>query len=984
MISVCVPVFNGGSFLLEALESIEAQTYQNFELLISDDGSTDDSVTLIKSFVLSSKVKKIYTYSNQSLGIANNCNFLVSKASGKYIKFLFQDDILEPFALETFIINLNGSSDTSLVFSDRHLIYKLGSSGNCHDVFNGCSDLANNWTKIRSWQPGKNLLEDKRLLFDPINKIGEPSNTLIARDSFTKSGGFDPQFCQLLDVDLWFRLMKFGSVIYIDKKLSKFRIHESQQSVLNAKDNLIGDDFLKLYHKLITSNDFSDMSEGFRSRVLDAYKPLMAKSLKSQEINEYLTRIEHLTKRVSFMEETYFWKLRKLLMKFHYLFFPKKNKIKKPKFYSPLTFATFGRINLQNHQNPKVSIIIPFFQQHSTTWLCLKALELNADYYLNFEVILVDDCSENNSDFENSIKGIKVLKNKKNLGFLKSCNNGALIAKGEYLIFLNNDTQIQKEWMYSLIMVLENDSNAGAVGSKLIYPDNKLQEAGGIIWNDATGCNYGKNDQHTLPEYNFLREVDYCSGASLAISKSLFFELDMFEKDYSPAYFEDTDLCFKIRRRGRKVIYQPRSIVIHLEGTSCGKSEEIGVKSYQKKNRVRFLENWSFELPKHFLPSGGSELKYRAANRLSGKNTILVIDSSLPYYDKESGGHRLFQILKILKSLHFHIVFLPANEILDQPYFSLLSDLGIEVLVDECGRYNSEDLLIQRASNIDIAWICRPQMFKRFYHLIKKYSNATFIYDTIDLHYLRLKREWMLDGGKCSKLEKKWKKFKKEEKLFSKKANLALTVTRNEANIVKSWKGENVFVLPNIHTQRFSEIPSFSAREGVLFIGSYLHPPNVDAAKFLINVIMPKVWNQHPNINVTLLGSNPGTDIINLSSEKVLVTGFVQDVNPYFDKAKVFVSPLRFGAGMKGKVGQSLSLGLPVVTTTVGAEGMNLKHKYNALITDDAFEIAKSIKSLLLDPKLWAHLSSNGICAMNRYSPENVAVEIKKILKNII
>ena len=156
---------------------------------------------------------------------------------------------------------------------------------------------------------------------------------------------------------------------------------------------------------------------------------------------------------------------------------------------------------------------------------------------------------------------------------MKSCNEAFQIARGEYIVFLNNDTQIQKGWLAGLIEVLDKNLEVGAVGSKLIYPDNTLQEAGGIIWNDASGCNYGKGGDHNLSQYNFLREVDYCSGASLAISKSLFVELGKFDEKYSPAYFEDTDLCFKVRERGKKVVYQPKSVVIHLEGTSCGKSE---------------------------------------------------------------------------------------------------------------------------------------------------------------------------------------------------------------------------------------------------------------------------------------------------------------------------------------------------------------------------------------------------------------------------
>ena len=148
---------------------------------------------------------------------------------------------------------------------------------------------------------------------------------------------------------------------------------------------------------------------------------------------------------------------------------------------------------------------------------------------VNYEVILVDDYSNENQEFSSCLHNIKIIRNEKNLGFLLSCNLGALSAGGEYLVFLNNDTQVDKNWLHASLSLLKN-KNIGAVGSKLLYPNGNLQEAGGIIWNDASGCNYGKGDDPALPEYNFVREVDYCSGASLITPKTVFNESRWFFK----------------------------------------------------------------------------------------------------------------------------------------------------------------------------------------------------------------------------------------------------------------------------------------------------------------------------------------------------------------------------------------------------------------------------------------------------------------------
>jgi glycosyltransferase involved in cell wall biosynthesis len=324
-------------------------------------------------------------------------------------------------------------------------------------------------------------------------------------------------------------------------------------------------------------------------------------------------------------------------------------------------------------------------------------------------------------------------------------------------------------------------------------------------------------------------------------------------------------------------------------------------------------------------------------------------------------------------------MFLPTNEIADEPYASDLSSLGVELLVDESRENGYQKLLHERLDLIDFAWICRPQMFDQFGNLLKKKSNAQIIYDTIDLHHLRLKRKWRLKGAKDRRLEKKWKQFYNMEKKFSKQSDVTITVTQDEAKVVERWDVNRVFVLPNIHNPRESPIPSFSGRGGLLFIGSYLHPPNVDAVKFLVNDIMPIVWRKFPQMQVTLLGSNPNEDVLSLSSDRVNVTGFIKDVTPYFDLAQIFVSPLRYGAGMKGKIGQSMSLGLPVVTTTIGAEGMYLENEKNALISDNPLEISGNIVRLVSDEELWNNLSMEAVKLMKKFSPKAISLQLGKL-----
>lgn len=198
---------------------------------------------------------------------------------------------------------------------------------------------------------------------------------------------------------------------------------------------------------------------------------------------------------------------------------------------------------------------------------------------------------------------VRVIRNPEGLGFLDSCNRGAEFATGEILVFLNNDTLPRPGWLPPLLRTLTEQPRAGAVGGKLLYPDGTLQEAGGMIFNDASGCNVGRGDARPdRPPYNALREVDYCSGALLATPRALFLSLGGFDRRFRPAYYEDTDYCFSLWDRGYRVFYQPESEVVHIEGVTSGTDLRSGVKSHQVVNRLKFAEKWRTALASQTAP----------------------------------------------------------------------------------------------------------------------------------------------------------------------------------------------------------------------------------------------------------------------------------------------------------------------------------------------------------------------------------------------
>jgi O-antigen biosynthesis protein len=637
------------------------------------------------------------------------------------------------------------------------------------------------------------------------------------------------------------------------------------------------------------------------------------------------------------------------------------------------------------HDSPQVSIIIPVYNQIDYTFKCLCSIAEQISSELAFEVIVINDCSTDQTvTILDQIKGLKRIDNTENLGFIHSCNRGVESAKGEYIYFLNNDTELKPEALEQLLLVCEQDPTVGAVGSKLLNSEGSLQEAGGIIWQDGSGWNYGRNENAYAPEYNYLRPVDYCSAASLLVRKSVLTNLNGLLTDLAPAYYEDTDLCFAIRHQlGLKVMYQPKSVVIHHEGISCGTELTSGIKRYQSRNMVKFRQKWAAELEEYATNQGQIGAK-TASRRHLGNKTILVIDTYAPCYDKESGARRLWQLMQIFKQLNFHVIFVPDNGAREQPYVAMLQDMAIEVAFTEPGYGKTIDQqLIELLPLVDIAWVCRPQLFEKYAPLIRQYDQIKLIYDTVDLHYLRMQRALALEGQSIEKI-RSWIRMQSRELKAAHDADLTITVTKTEQEILQQQQIAHLAVVPNLHLPYAKEKPSFGQREGLLFIGSYNHPPNIDAVCWLCQKIMPLVWSQLPELTITLLGSHVTEEVQALGQdERIFVPGYLADVTPYFLNHRLFVAPLRYGAGMKGKIGQSLEYGLPVVATSIGTEGMNLTHEQNVLEANEPQEFAQQIIRLYKNEELWNKLAGKSARALAPLTPDSIKQELSQIFHDL-
>jgi GT2 family glycosyltransferase len=623
---------------------------------------------------------------------------------------------------------------------------------------------------------------------------------------------------------------------------------------------------------------------------------------------------------------------------------------------------------------PRVSIVIPVYNKVLYTLNCLASI-LEQTSGVAYEVIVVDDHSvDATAEKLSHMRNLRVLRSEKNRGFVGSCNAGAAEARGEYILFLNNDTAVTPGWLSALVETLDRDPSCGAAGSKLVYPDGTLQEAGGIIWKDASGWNYGKFDDPNKPEYNYVRAVDYCSGAALMVRKALLEKIGGFDKRYSPAYWEDTDLCFTIRKLGYRVLYQPASVVVHYEGVTAGTSTASGMKRYQEINTSKFIEKWSGELSRQYVNDPVNA--FLARDRNQGKR-ILVVDHYVPTHDKDAGSFFMFSLLKALVNLGHRIVFWPENLHRHEPYAGALQQLGIEVVY---GRNNFAEYLGKFGKFFDAAVLTRNHIAIHFMDDARKHIPKILYHDP-DFEYLREKRRFDLEGGD----ERELRAIKERELYLFRQSDVITTVSEDEAKLIQAEvPGRKVFAVHHPISGITNMATPFEERQGLLFVGS-THPPNTDAILFYARELMPLLREKIPGITFYAVGGNPDKRVLELNSENLVVTGFVENLLPYFEKCKAFVAPLRYGAGVKGKVIEAMSYGLPVVTTSVGAEGLGVVNGEHMLIADEKEKIVELVCSLYFNKALWNRLSADSRTFVDRsYSQDAFAKKIERVMEHVV
>ena len=645
------------------------------------------------------------------------------------------------------------------------------------------------------------------------------------------------------------------------------------------------------------------------------------------------------------------------------------------------TFLASGeRIGLPASQDPRVSLLVVLFNAAELSLQLFRSLAQTID--VPAEVILVDNASSDATEALCArLDGARIFRNSANLHFLRGSNQAATHARGEFLVFVNSDVILHEGAVRFAVETLEADAKAGAVGGRIILPDGRLQEAGSLIWRDGSCLGIGRDGDPDDPQFRFRREVDYCSGAFLAVRQNLFRALGGFDEVFAPAYFEESDLCMRLRKNGFATVYDPRVAVTHFEFGSGAAPAAIVL---QKRNHAAFAARHRLVLEAGHHPSENGELEARMRGERRGR--ILVVDDQLPLPSLGSGYPRAAELVRAIHAAGWFVSFYPLSEpdLDDWEAAYRLWPRDVEILAGR-GRRGLVRTLRERQGYYDAALVSRPHNMKAFHEALKwarRFGERTRVIYDAEAIFARREALHAAVLGRPERQEAQAAKLAAEMGL-ARDASAVVTVTEADAELFGRTTGKPTVVIGHTVEPEPSR-NGFGERRDILFVGALAGDgtPNVDSLRWFTAEVMPRLDRLiGTGYRLQAVGRKGSEEAEALAGARVRLPGQVEDLAPFFEQARLFIAPTRFAAGIPMKVHTAAAQGLPVVLTSLLAEQLGWRHGTEVLVADQPDAFAAACAALYRNAALWQTLRNNALARVARdCSPQHFAAQVGRML----
>ena len=616
-------------------------------------------------------------------------------------------------------------------------------------------------------------------------------------------------------------------------------------------------------------------------------------------------------------------------------------------------FLAAGRkLVLPRAVEPTISILLVLYNQAALTRRCLESIA--AAGFGALEVIIVDNASRDaTADLLARVDGATVFANTENLGYLRAVNQAAAAARGAYLLLLNNDAELQPGSLATALEALVEQVAVGAVGARIILPDGTLQEAGSIIWNDGSCLGYGRGKAPEAPEAMFRRPVDFCSGAFLLIRQSLFEALGGFDESLAPAYYEETDLCMRIRAAGYSILYDPRVVIRHFEFGSAASRD--WAEQQQIRNRSRFVAKHQAALTQHSAP----DLRNLPVARMRppAPAPVLILDDRIAQPWRGAGYPRARAMLEsVLGTGRFVTLYPLAEPERDWAEVRRAIPWDVEVMLGN-DLLGLKSFLAERPGHYRTLIVSRPHNMAYLAPLLRRHPHwfrgTRIIYDAEAVFALREEGRHRL-AGRAWSAAKRARQLHRETRLAA-DAHTVVTVSEREAALFRRAGHRDVRVLGHAMVPQplRDDAPG---RSGLLFVGNldYDQSPNVDGLVWFVRDVYPllgKLLGQAPEL--TVVGPSGSEVAQRLAGPGITLLGRIDDLQPIYRQHRLFVAPTRYAAGLPHKIHEATAHGLPTVATTLLGRQLGWVDGKEILLADTADGFAWQCARMLGTPDLW-------------------------------